>query len=804
MPGPGNPNQTMQQDYVLGPDGKTLGFYDQFGNFIPSRASSTQANPFVGMMTTPIQQSMFAPQQTMNPTAGVLLNQNEGPLLLEDQTNRPTITPLDIQRSLMDATVEGDGGGLADFAETTMPMTEAQALKTEGLNKMQSTGLGLGAAAISALGSKMGRGYDQRVGMERPSFAKSMTDLQLTQMAAQTGNPALMGAAFVGDLAKNIRGFQKHRSQYRKAETKKDFYDNRFSMEQGRQSDFTGLARFGAQVLNNNPFLDLKYGAKVMRDGGFADQVPVELENDEVVFMQNEDGSYEPYMETSPDAPRHEEGGVKTTLPKGAVVFPGMFKDEAKMAYAYGGKTGDWSRFNLLKEKMLHRANKAHQQGKPFSSGGAMMGYGGKYRDGGLTDTEPPSPLGDPKDPPKKQSVKSDLERLKKAGSMSMEEQKKLLNEYKKNYGSDSKMYVLASTVIGESRVNPIDSTATNSPLQIMASSDSLYGKAAKYLIGETELTDDIVTGLGGNPITVVDSGATGTGERVLRNVDPKKNPFLYGVKSKPKGGYETGTFSTTMPTTTEVPATKTTTIGGMRVGSNGLPIGAVDAGNLGYLSGQQLILNELIRNAKAKGMSGVPEMLQVDDIIGKKTRAAMKFFENKGLYKTPELFSEANVAKYQENIRRMQNQKKGETPKAVTPQGGGEQPTIPTTPKTQDMQDMKGMGVMLPELRALPFNNKWATGIGTQDWIEAKGLEQDPQFLRLLGENIGESIGNNMIFEDGNFMYDGMPKVPKMKSTYEKALDELIMLKEKGWDNLTEKEKKRAKELQEKALLGK
>lgn len=92
------------------------------------------------------------------------------------------------------------------------------------------------------------------------------------------------------------------------------------------------------------------------------------------------------------------------------------------------------------------------------------------------------------------------------------------------------------------------------------------------------------------------------------------------------------------------------------KVGSNGLPIGDVDAGNKGYLAGQQDILNELIFQAEQEGDANAPSTLAVDDILGNKTRAAMDYFEKKGVYTTPVLFSAANVEQYKKNVQAMKD----------------------------------------------------------------------------------------------------------------------------------------------------
>ena len=100
--------------------------------------------------------------------------------------------------------------------------------------------------------------------------------------------------------------------------------------------------------------------------------VPVEIERNERVYIQNPDGSYEQYMQTSPTAPTHEAGGVKTELPEGSLVFPKQYFSDLDQAFTYGGKTGDWSKMDKVAARMRVNANKAFMEGQPYSSGGQM------------------------------------------------------------------------------------------------------------------------------------------------------------------------------------------------------------------------------------------------------------------------------------------------------------------------------------------------------------------------------------------------------------------------------------------------
>jgi hypothetical protein len=603
--GPGNPNQTMQQDYVLGPDGKTLGFYDQFGNFIPSNASSANANPYVAGMNQPMLQSTFSPNQTQNNMAGVMLGMGQMPQQnpkVNTQTTQLTGTP-QMPNNIIDkfgmqpnfpqvGNPQGDGlsvvQGIQDQLEgaTSDPTVvgDAGAGGQNALNpNLVKGGIGMGAALVSALGTKMGRGYDYRVGMERPSLAKSMSDLQFTQMGANLG-PLGAGVGLIADTAKNLSAFQKHRSQFNKAETKADFYDARNDMMAEQMPDYTGLAKYGMKVQGG-------YGAKMGMGGSsymqMGGQVPAELERDEIVYVPTADGGYQEYMETSADAPKHEDGGVKTTLPEGAVVFPGQFKKEAMAAFTYGGKTGDWSKFNGVKDTMLKRANKAFMDGKPYSSGGAM-GYGGKYRDGGQ-----------------------------------------------------------------------------NSPR--VPKMPSMYGPKAPFMQSMQPLERGMAINQASNQLT------TSTGI-----------PYRYDDEGFPVITLDDEELD--MPG--DDIAAKNNKGTRVATGSGRLPIGSVKhTGNRGVVSGQQEMLNDLIKQARLAGSTDVPDYLVVDDVMGARTRAAMDYFQKQGNYETPELLSAENVAKYQQNWKNMSEAQK----RAALLAGAkaiGKTPTAPTATETNRPKD--------------------------------------------------------------------------------------------------------------------
>lgn len=110
--------------------------------------------------------------------------------------------------------------------------------------------------------------------------------------------------------------------------------------------------------------------------------VPVEIEANERVYTKNPDGSYELYGSTPPDAPKHEQGGVKLELPEGALVFPKNYYRQLDQAMKYGGETGDWSKMEKVEKIMKHNANKAYESGKPYSSGGKQAAYGTEVEEG--------------------------------------------------------------------------------------------------------------------------------------------------------------------------------------------------------------------------------------------------------------------------------------------------------------------------------------------------------------------------------------------------------------------------------------
>ena len=503
--------------------------------------------------------------------------------------------------------------------------------------------------------------------MERPSFGKRMTDLQFTQMGANLG-PVGAAVGFGVDFVKNLRGFKKDKSQFNKAETKANFYDKMQNMGAEREYDYTGMARHGMEVHGRNglwanihakrerikngsgekmrspgskgaptdqAFRESQagYGAE-MRMGGnpymgyggkyqVGGKVPAELEMNEVVFIPKEDGSYEQYMETSHNAPSHEQGGVKTMLPQGAVVFPGEFKRAAEKAYKFGGKTGDWSQFMMVKDKMLKRAKQAYDMGKPYSSGGAM-GYGGKYRDGGKVG------FSLPKMPTPQNDMYSRLQSMRPLEKANTFNQIGGMMQQQSKFGYDDQGFptvMLSDDELGETTTYNLTGAEQQELESLLNERDS-----GKYDSGKVTK----VVGKGKNKKYI-------TGES-FKNMNPQKAARLKELQEKAQQ-------------TAMVKNTRGTTIA---TGNGSLPIGSVKhTGNRGVVSGQQQILNALIAKAKEQGVTGLPETLVVDDVMGAKTRAAMDYFQSKGMYKTPELLSAANVARYQQNWKNMSDAQK-------------------------------------------------------------------------------------------------------------------------------------------------
>lgn len=105
--------------------------------------------------------------------------------------------------------------------------------------------------------------------------------------------------------------------------------------------------------------MDLKTGDMYTYEKGGNAESTVEIERSERVYTPN--GKL--IMETPADAPTHEEGGVKVTLPAGSLVFP---KKYYKALDAASGLPA----FKKITKTMLDNAEKAYLRGEPYSSGG--------------------------------------------------------------------------------------------------------------------------------------------------------------------------------------------------------------------------------------------------------------------------------------------------------------------------------------------------------------------------------------------------------------------------------------------------
>lgn len=196
--------------------------------------------------------------------------------------------------------------------------------------------------------------YDPRVGMAKPNPLQTMTNLQMTGIGANFG-PVGAGIGFAADMGINALTLRNQQRQYNQAVSRADLMDGIANMQQQQQPDYTGYARYGAMAM---PMSMPKFGM-----GG---SVPVEMEADELVVIPKPDGTFERYMATSPNAPSHEQGGVKANLPPGALVFNGKYKPMVEQALA----SGDNQAVAKLAQQMLAESAQAKQQGQPYSSGG--------------------------------------------------------------------------------------------------------------------------------------------------------------------------------------------------------------------------------------------------------------------------------------------------------------------------------------------------------------------------------------------------------------------------------------------------
>lgn len=303
-------------------------------------------------------------------------------------------------------------------------------------------------------------------------------------------------------------------------------------------------------------------------------------------------------------------------LPEGSLVFPKQYYEELDIAMRHGGLTGDWSKMNQVKNKMKKNAHKAYKEGKPYSSGGAQYANGGEVTPvfkvpfpevpqgpmvyPGMVTLNSPQNSG-------VQQVRTDLERLRNLPALSTPEQQRLNQEMIEKYGVDSKMYTIAGAILSEnfhnqagSRGYDMNFAGTKAGQGVTYSSALInkfpeYGPAFAYIKGD---------------------------------IQDVSNDYLQQLMGKSTG-------EESAPPVTQAQTTSS------------LPVGSVrHPGNKGIVSGQQEMLNKLIMTDKS---SDKPKLLNIDDVLGPKTRAAMKYYENKG-YTTPALLSETAVESYKKN----------------------------------------------------------------------------------------------------------------------------------------------------------
>jgi len=265
----------------------------------------------------------------------------------------------------------GDGQGdmlTNKFGKTgTYPSQNPDVMKGMGsLFSKDSAGgwIGLGANLSTGISQAFPEQYDQRIGIQKPSFLKEMLDATYTGMGASIGGPwgALVGGII--DTGKNIGSYVNKLAKYRQGVTK---YQNTEAQEQRMQGmlpDYTTYSRYGTQAKYNQ--------------GGM---VPVEIERNEAVVMPN-GGGYELMGVTPQNAPTHEQGGIKMMLPQGALVFPSPYVKPVVNAI----QTGNNGAMDALKGDMLSKAQQAAMNGEPYSSGG-LFGNGGEVAEEIMTIT---------------------------------------------------------------------------------------------------------------------------------------------------------------------------------------------------------------------------------------------------------------------------------------------------------------------------------------------------------------------------------------------------------------------------------
>jgi hypothetical protein len=222
-------------------------------------------------------------------------------------------------------------------------------------NPNMGTAATMATNMIGTLGKSMAPDvYDPRIGMAKPNTVGTMTDFSLAGVGSTFGLPGLaIGAG--ADVLKNLYAVQQQDKQYNEAVNKADFYDGRDSRLQMMQPDYTQMMRYGGVM---------QYGM-----GGQVPAAPAmpnaKMEANELVLIPQQDGSYTEYMQTSPNAPSHEQGGVNAQLPAGAIVFPAEYVQQVKAALA----AGDFTAISQIAQQMLQAGEQAKQQGQAFTSG---------------------------------------------------------------------------------------------------------------------------------------------------------------------------------------------------------------------------------------------------------------------------------------------------------------------------------------------------------------------------------------------------------------------------------------------------
>ena len=208
------------------------------------------------------------------------------------------------------------------------------------MNNKLSSNIGVGLSALSGVTSAaFPSDYNKQVGMEKPNPLQTFSNFQMAGMGAQFGPVGLAVGAGL-DVAKNAIQFYNQKKAYNTAVNKQQYMDGRAERLQNLQPDYTGYAKFGSKA-----------------------KVPMELEDSEIVLVKTPKG-YQYYSETSPNAPSHEEGGVKMALPEGALVFPKQYVEPIKQALS----AGDNQSIQAMEHQMLQESQAAAQQGKPFSN----------------------------------------------------------------------------------------------------------------------------------------------------------------------------------------------------------------------------------------------------------------------------------------------------------------------------------------------------------------------------------------------------------------------------------------------------